>query len=76
MEFELKPSEFFLEQIEELSDKVSRIVEDKLRLLKINPFRFKRIEGYNLFLFRKSLPMIAMDLAVAPMRKLLFDTKI
>src|SRR3989338_4921543 len=52
MEFELKPSEFFLEQIEELSDKVSRIVEDKLRLLKINPFRFKRIEGYNLFLFR------------------------
>ncbi len=52
MEYVLKPSHFFLEQIEDLSDKGARIVEDKLRLLKKNPFRFKRIEGYNLFLFR------------------------
>jgi len=48
----LKPSQFFLEQTDELSDKAASIIEDKLRLLKINPFRFKRIEGYDLFLFR------------------------
>ena len=52
VEFTLKPSLFFLEQVDELSDKAKRIIEDKLRLLKINPFRFKRIEGHNLFLFR------------------------
>lgn len=52
MEYVIQPSEFFLEQIEELSDKAARIVEDKVRMLKINPFRFKRIEGQNLFLFR------------------------
>ncbi|MBS3123642.1 hypothetical protein J4437_03315 [Candidatus Woesearchaeota archaeon] len=52
MEYILKPSTFFLEQVDELSEKAARIVEDKIRLLKINPFRFKRIEGYNLFLFR------------------------
>ncbi len=51
-EFVIKPSQFFLEQVDELSDKASRILEDKIKLLKINPFRFKRIEGYGLFLFR------------------------
>lgn len=52
MEYEFKPSHFFLQQVEELSDEAARIVEDKLRLVKINPFRNKRIEGYGLFLFR------------------------
>ena len=52
MEYILKPSLFFLEQADELSDKAASIVDDKLKLLKINPFRFKRIEGYDLFLFR------------------------
>ena len=52
MEYLLKPSLFFLEQVDELSDKAASIVEEKLKLLKINPFRFKRIEGYDLFLFR------------------------
>ena len=52
MDYILKPSQFFLEQVDELSDKAAVIIEDKLRLLKINPFRFKRIEGYDLFLFR------------------------
>ncbi len=51
-EYFLRPSKFFLEQVEELSDKAARIVEDKLRLLKINPFRNKKLEGYPLFLFR------------------------
>ena len=52
MEYILKPSLFFLEQADELSDKAASIVDDKLKLLKINPFRFKRIEGHDLFLFR------------------------
>ena len=52
MEYEFKPSHFFLQQAGELSDEAARIVRDKLRLVKINPFRNKRIEGYDLFLFR------------------------
>ena len=52
MDYLLKPSRFFLEQVNELGDKAAAIIEEKLRLLKINPFRFKRIEGHHLFLFR------------------------
>ncbi|MBI3035078.1 hypothetical protein HYY71_02040 [Candidatus Woesearchaeota archaeon] len=52
MEYELKPSHFFLQQIDELSDEAKRVVENRLRLVKVNPFRNKRIQGYNLFLFR------------------------
>lgn len=52
MEYILKPSNFFLEQAEELSSQAAKIVEDKLKLLKLNPYRYKRIHGYNLFLFR------------------------
>lgn len=52
MEYELKPSHFFLEQIEELSSNARSILENRLMLVKVNPFRNKRIEGYNLFLFR------------------------
>lgn len=50
--FELKPTDFFLEQVDELSDEAAWLVEEKLKLVKINPFRYKRVEGYNLFLFR------------------------
>jgi len=50
--FELKPTGFFLEQIDELSDEAAKLIEEKLKLVKINPFRYKRIEGYRLFLFR------------------------
>lgn len=52
MEFVLKPSKFFLEQLGELENKSKRIIEDKLKLAKENPYRFKRIHGYSLFLFR------------------------
>ena len=52
MEYEIKPSDFFLKQIDELSYEAKKIVENRLRLVKINPFRNKRIHGYNLFLFR------------------------
>ena len=52
MEYEIIPSKFFLEQIHELSDEAAKLIEKKLHLVKINPYRFKRIEGYKLFLFR------------------------
>ena len=52
MEYELKPSHFFLQQIDELSEKSKELIHDKLKLVKINPFRYKRIHGYKLFLFR------------------------
>lgn len=52
MDFILKPSKFFLEQLDELDKKAKRIVEEKLILAKKNPYRFKRIHGYSLFLFR------------------------
>ena len=52
MEYEIIPSKFFLEQIDELSDEAAELIEKKLRLAKINPYRFKCIQGYKLFLFR------------------------
>ncbi len=52
MEYVLMPSHFFLEQLDNLSDSTARHIEEKLRLAKSNPFRFKRIQGYGLFLFR------------------------
>ena len=52
VEYEIIPSKFFLEQIDKISNDGAKLIEDKLRLAKINPFRFKRIKGYNLFLFR------------------------
>tara|TARA_Y100000310_G_scaffold289499_1_gene315946 strand:+ start:868 stop:1164 length:297 start_codon:yes stop_codon:yes gene_type:complete len=52
MEYEVIPSKFFLEQIEEISDEAAKLIEEKLLLVKINPYRFKRIVGYKLFLFR------------------------
>lgn len=52
MEYILQASDFFIEQARQLSDDGARVVKDKLRLLKINPFRNKRIHGYDLFLFR------------------------
>ncbi len=52
MEYEIIPTKLFLEQIDDLSDEAARLIEGKLRLVKINPYRFKRIEGYKLFLFR------------------------
>lgn len=52
MEYELQPSHFFLKQLDELSKEAAKILENRLRLVKINPFRNKRIEGYGLFLFR------------------------
>jgi mRNA-degrading endonuclease RelE of RelBE toxin-antitoxin system len=52
MNYELVPTEFFLEQLDGLSTEAASLIDKKLRLIKINPYRYKRIEGYGLFLFR------------------------
>lgn len=52
MEYEIIPSKFFLEQLDDITDESAKIIEQKLYLLKINPYRFKRIKGFKLFLFR------------------------
>ena len=52
MEYTLKPSKFFLQQIGKLTGEATKLIAEKLRLAKLNPYRFKRIHGYKLFLFR------------------------
>ena len=41
MEYSLKPSNFFLEQLDYISSKGKRIIEEKLNLVKINPYWIK-----------------------------------
>ena len=52
MVYLIKPSKFFLKQADDLTDEAANIIYNKLRLAKLNPYRNKRIKGYNLFLFR------------------------
>jgi mRNA-degrading endonuclease RelE of RelBE toxin-antitoxin system len=56
MNYNLKPSQFFLEQLDELSADAARILKNKLLLAKQNPFRNKQLVGFeNLKLFRLRL---------------------
>ncbi|MBU1975358.1 MAG: hypothetical protein KKG59_03050 [Nanoarchaeota archaeon] len=52
MEYILKATHIFRNQFDDLSKDAAKIVERKLLLAKQNPFRNKRIVGYELFLFR------------------------
>jgi len=52
MNYSIKPSRFFLEQVDDLNSEAARLILEKLELIKVNPFRNKRIHGYGLFLFR------------------------
>ncbi|MBN2368247.1 hypothetical protein JXC34_04460 [Candidatus Woesearchaeota archaeon] len=52
MDYTLKPSKFFLEQLDDISSESKKLIDKKLQLIKVNPFRYKRIKGYPLFLFR------------------------
>ena len=52
MNFEILPTEFFIKQLEDLAPQAKSLLAKKLELVKSNPFRNKKIEGYNLFLFR------------------------
>lgn len=50
--YEVIPTQFFLEQLDSLSDEAKCLLDEKFKLLKNNPYRFGRIIGYGLFLFR------------------------
>ena len=52
MEYIIKPSHFFLQQVDEISDETAKLIEEKLKLAKTNPYRYKRIYGHKLVLFR------------------------
>ncbi len=45
MMFELAPSDIFLEQVKNLSDKHKEQIKKKLEIIKSNPFRFKSIHS-------------------------------
>ena len=49
MIFEIKATKFLLEQIKSYDDKTKKIIFEKKELLKINPFRYKKVnaESYN-----------------------------
>ncbi|MGA1823003.1 MAG: hypothetical protein ACMUIG_10810 [Thermoplasmatota archaeon] len=51
-EYELIPTKFFLDQLDDMDDSSKKLIKEKLLLVKINPYRYKRIKGYDLFLFR------------------------
>ena len=43
MTFEIKATGFLLKQIEEYDEKTRKIIFDKKELLKINPYRYKKV---------------------------------
>ncbi len=45
MAFKLIPSNIFLKQIKDLDDKSKRIIEEKIILIKSNPYRYKKIHS-------------------------------
>ena len=45
MNYEIIPTDFFLEQISKLSKKDKRVIENKIELIEMNPYRFKSIHS-------------------------------
>ena len=45
MNHEIKALKFFQEQVSALDEKSKRIIHDKIRLIKENPYRYKRIHS-------------------------------
>lgn len=45
MNYDIIPTKFLLEQIKELDDKTKRIIYNKKELIKINPFRYKKVHS-------------------------------
>jgi len=52
MKFNIEATDEFYKQLDELDEKTKRILDNKLQLLKENPYRFKKLQGYKLKLFR------------------------
>ena len=47
MNFIIKPTKFLIEQVNGLDKKTKRIIYDKKELIKINPFRYKKVHSKN-----------------------------
>ena len=45
MNYEIKALKYFEEQVSKLNEKAKRIIYDKIRLIKENPYRYKRIHS-------------------------------
>jgi hypothetical protein len=46
LSFNIVPTKIFEKQLEKADEKEIQKVKEKLRLIKSNPFRFKKLEGY------------------------------
>jgi len=47
MDFEVVATEYFISSLEHLDEKTKRIIRSKIELVKLNPFRYKRIHSKN-----------------------------
>jgi len=45
MNFITKPTELFLNRIKDLDEKSKRVIRNKIGLIKLNPYRYKRIHS-------------------------------
>ena len=45
MNYEIIPTDFFLEQTSKLSEKNKRVIRNKIELIKLNPYRFKSVHS-------------------------------
>ncbi len=45
MIYQIKALKFFVEQIKDLNEQSKRIINDKIELIKQNPYRYKRINS-------------------------------
>jgi len=43
----IKPTKFLIEQVKKLDNKTKKIIYDKKELIKINPFRYKKVHSKN-----------------------------
>lgn len=57
MSFKIIPTKFFLKQLEELDDYSKAVIKSKKDLLKINPFRYKKVHSkkYRVYRIRMNL---------------------
>ena len=46
MSYTIKATEIFKEQIKDLDKKTKEIIKDKIRLIKENPYRYKKIHSH------------------------------
>jgi len=45
MNFKIKATEFFIKQVSNLPEKDKRAIKQKIKLIKLNPYRFKAIHS-------------------------------